>query len=56
MGYLTAVNVLVGVFNLMPGFPLDGGRLLRAALWKAKGSLQQATRTASRVGSGFAFP
>ena len=55
MGYLTAVDVLVGVFNLMPGFPLDGGRLLRAALWKAKGSLQQATRTASRVGSAFAF-
>lgn len=55
MGYLTAVNVLVGVFNLIPGFPLDGGRLLRAALWKAKGNFQQATRKASRVGSAFAL-
>ncbi|HWC02285.1 MAG TPA: site-2 protease family protein [Methylomirabilota bacterium] len=55
MGYLTAVNVLVGVFNLIPGFPLDGGRLLRAALWKRKGDLQQATRMASRVGSAFAL-
>jgi Zn-dependent protease/predicted transcriptional regulator len=55
VGYLTAVNVLVGVFNLIPGFPLDGGRLLRAALWKAKGDLQQASRMASRAGSAFAF-
>ena len=53
--YLTTVNVLVGVFNLIPGFPLDGGRLLRAALWKVKGNIQQATRTASRVGSAFAL-
>ncbi|MGH7322801.1 MAG: site-2 protease family protein [Candidatus Rokuibacteriota bacterium] len=54
VGYLTLVNVSVGVFNLIPGFPLDGGRLLRAALWKWQGALGRATRIASRVGVGFA--
>src|SRR5688572_24945113 len=53
--YLVVVNVAVGIFNLVPGFPLDGGRILRAALWKWKGSLGQATYIASRVGVGFAF-
>lgn len=53
--YLVLVNVAVGLFNLVPGFPLDGGRLLRAALWKWKGTLGQATYMASRVGVGFAF-
>jgi len=53
--YLVLVNVAVGIFNLVPGFPLDGGRLLRAALWKWKGTLGQATYIASRVGVGFAF-
>src|SRR5207244_10806387 len=53
--YRGLVNVAVGIFNLVPGFPLDGGRLLRAALWKWKGTLGQATYIASRVGVGFAF-
>jgi Zn-dependent protease/CBS domain-containing protein len=53
--YLVLVNLAVGIFNLVPGFPLDGGRLLRAALWKWKGTLGQATYLASRVGVGFAF-
>lgn len=53
--YLVLVNTIVGVFNLAPGFPLDGGRLLRAALWKAKGDLVWATQTASRVGGAFAM-
>jgi len=49
VAYLVLVNVVVGIFNLVPGFPLDGGRLLRAALWKWKGTLGQATYVASRV-------
>jgi Zn-dependent protease/CBS domain-containing protein len=55
VSYLVLVNVAVGTFNLVPGFPLDGGRILRAALWKWKGALSQATYMASRVGVGFAF-
>jgi CBS domain-containing protein len=55
VAYLVLVNFAVGIFNLVPGFPLDGGRLLRAALWKWKGTLGQATYMASRVGVGFAF-
>ena len=55
LGYLIVVNLSVGVFNLVPGFPLDGGRLLRSLLWKLKGSFQWATQVATQVGSGFAF-
>lgn len=53
--YLTIVNGLVGVFNLVPGFPLDGGRLLRAVLWKIRGDLAWATRMASLAGSALAL-
>ncbi len=55
VSYLVLMNIAVGIFNLVPGFPLDGGRILRAALWKWKGTLGQATYMASRVGVGFAF-
>jgi Zn-dependent protease/predicted transcriptional regulator len=48
--YAAVVNLLLGVFNLVPGFPLDGGRILRAALWSRSGSLERATRTAARAG------
>ena len=50
VSYLAVVNLLLGVFNLVPGFPLDGGRILRAALWARSGSLERATRTAARAG------
>jgi CBS domain-containing protein len=46
---------MVGIFNLIPGFPLDGGRLLRAAIWAWHGSLTRATYLASRVGVFFAY-
>jgi Zn-dependent protease/CBS domain-containing protein len=51
-GYLAWTNLLLAAFNLVPGFPLDGGRLLRAAIWKATGSLGRATRIASVSGQG----
>jgi Zn-dependent protease/predicted transcriptional regulator len=51
-GYLAWTNLLLAGFNLVPGFPLDGGRLLRSAIWKATGSLSRATRIASMAGQG----
>ena len=54
VGYLAWINLILGIFNLVPGFPLDGGRLLRAFLWWKTGSLTRATRVASDFGKGFA--
>jgi Zn-dependent protease/CBS domain-containing protein len=55
--YLALVNGILGTFNLIPGFPLDGGRLLRAIIWKTTGDLRRSTYIATRVGSvvGIAF-
>lgn len=53
--YLAAINGILAAFNLLPAFPLDGGRILRAALWHWKKNLRKATQIASRIGSGFGF-
>jgi Zn-dependent protease len=50
--WLAFVNAMLGAFNLLPGFPLDGGRVLRAALWSWLNSLGEATRIASAFGQG----
>ncbi len=52
--YLAYINSLLAAFNLLPAFPLDGGRMLRAVLWAFKKNLRWATRIASGIGSGFA--
>jgi Zn-dependent protease/CBS domain-containing protein len=55
--YLTVVNTVLVIFNMIPGFPLDGGRVFRAALWAWTGSVEKATRYASMTGVmiGYAF-
>lgn len=53
--YLSYLNLLLAAFNMVPGFPLDGGRVLRALLWRFRGDLQWATRWATRCGQGFAL-
>ena len=53
-GWLAWLNCAMAVFNLVPGYPLDGGRLLRAVLWLATGSRYRATRLAAAVGQAFA--
>ncbi len=55
VSYLAVVNGLLLLFNLVPGFPLDGGRILRAILWAATGNQNRATTIASFVGQAVAF-
>jgi Zn-dependent protease/CBS domain-containing protein len=53
--YLALINLVLAIFNLLPAFPLDGGRLLRAVLWHRSGDLLDATRIASRSGEILAY-
>jgi CBS domain-containing protein len=52
LGYLMSINVIVLLFNLIPGFPLDGGRIARAITWKITGDRNRATRFAAILGRG----
>jgi Zn-dependent protease/CBS domain-containing protein len=55
LGYLAWANLVLALFNMVPAFPLDGGRILRSILWRWKGSLRWATLVCSRIGTGFGF-
>jgi CBS domain-containing protein len=53
LNYLSWLNMILALFNLIPAFPLDGGRILRSALWKWKKDVRWSTDIASQIGSGF---
>lgn len=55
LGYLAQINALLLVFNLLPGLPLDGGRIARSIAWKVTGDRSRATRIAGALGRGFSF-
>lgn len=55
LGYLSAINMLLALFNMVPAFPTDGGRILRSLFWWIKGDIRWATRTASRISVFFAM-
>ena len=55
MMYLGGTNIMLGIFNLIPGYPLDGGRVLRAIFWASSGDLTKSTRIATRSGTVLAW-
>jgi Zn-dependent protease/CBS domain-containing protein len=54
-GYLAFINLVLGIFNLLPGYPLDGGRVLRSIIWKTTKNLKRATFIASTIGRVVGF-
>ena len=55
LSWLLSMNVLMLIFNLVPAFPLDGGRIARAIVWRVTGDKRRGTRVAARLGQGFAL-
>jgi Zn-dependent protease len=55
VAWLASINLLVLIFNLIPAFPLDGGRIARAIAWRVSGDRNRATRAAGRLGQGFSY-
>src|SRR5207248_6581250 len=55
LSWLVPMNILILIFNLVPAFPLDGGRIARAAVWRFTGDKQRGTRAAAQLGQVFAI-
>jgi Zn-dependent protease/CBS domain-containing protein len=55
VGWLGFINITLGLFNLIPGFPMDGGRILHALLWRIRGDRNVATRNAAGIGRLFGY-
>ena len=55
LGTVGAINIGILIFNMVPGFPLDGGRILRSLIWKRTGRVVRATRITSGIGKGFSY-
>lgn len=55
LNYLADINLILAIFNMVPAFPLDGGRVFRALVWHFKGNLQYATKIASAMGNTFGY-
>lgn len=53
LGYLAVINLVLAIFNMVPAFPLDGGRVLRSILWGRRGNYREATRVTAGIGSTF---